>query len=101
MPDNDCPGCKVILDGGGAIGAEASAMLYFTGKVDEVGPMILQNVRGVKDEMIALSQEMCDFAEVMRAKRVAWHYRLRELAGYPETVQAYEREMSAPFPEPE
>jgi hypothetical protein len=85
MPDNDCPPCKVILDGGGAIGAEASAMLYFTGKVDEVGPMILKAIPTSKADMIALSQEMCEFAEEMREKRVAWHYRMRELAGFPET----------------
>lgn len=84
MPDNGCPECKIILDGGGAIGAEASAMLYFTDKVDEVGPMILKNVPQSRDELIALSQEMCEFAEVMRTNRVAWHYRLRELAGYSE-----------------
>jgi hypothetical protein len=83
-PNNDCPACKVILDGGGAIGAEATAMLFFTGKVDEVGPMILKNVPASKVALIALSQEMCEFAEVMRTNRVAWHYRLRELAGYPE-----------------
>jgi len=86
MPDpgNNCPECKIILDGGGAVGAETDAMKTFTEYVDKVGPMILKAIPTSKAGMIALSQEMCEFAEVMRERRVAWHYRLRELAGYPE-----------------